>query len=232
MNQKNLKRLFFVSCFFWQALPAMTLVLPATGDVVGNIQYATAEPNETIDEISKRFDMGYSELLKANPHLDESHSLPANTQIVIPSRFILPKAPRQGIVINLADYRLYYFPKDENVVITFPVGIGREGWETPLGVTKIIAKEVNPQWRPTARVQAEAMKNGDPLPEVFPASPYSPLGKYALRLGWPAILIHGTNRNDGIGTKISAGCIRMFPNDIEQLYRLVPVGTSVRVINK
>ncbi len=211
---------------------ATTLVLPTTGDVVGEPQYALSESLETIDEIGKRFDVGYHELIRANPHIDPRRTLASNSRLIIPSQHILPPVPRRGIVINLAEYRLYYFPENENVVLTFPVGIGRKGWKTPLGVTKIVAKVANPKWRPTENLRAEAEKNGDFLPEEFPSGPYNPLGQYALRLGWPTFLIHGTNRQDGIGARVSAGCIRMYPNDIELLYRLVPVGTQVRVINQ
>ncbi len=211
---------------------ATTLVLPATGDVVGEIQYALSEANETIDEIGRRFDVGYYELLRANPQIDPRQSLVANSRLIIPAQYILPDVPRRGIVINLAEYRLYYFPENENVVITFPVGIGRKGWSTPLGVTKIVVKEANPKWRPTEKLRAEAKKNGDFLPDEFPSGPYNPLGQHALRLGWPTFLIHGTNRLNGIGARVSAGCIRMFPDDIEYLFRMVPVGTPVRVINE
>lgn len=231
--QKKLKHLFLISgCFLLVNTYATTLVLPSSGDLVGEVQYAAAEPNETLDELSKRLSIGYSELLRANPNVDPAQSLAENTQLIIPSQFILPDVPRKGIVINLADYRLYYFPENENVVITFPVGIGREGWNTPLGLTKIISKEANPKWRPTANVQAEAMKNGDPLPDEFPSGPNNPLGKHALRLGWATFLIHGTNNPNGIGSRVSAGCIRMFPEDIEHLFNLVSVGTPVRVINE
>ncbi|HHF7375330.1 L,D-transpeptidase family protein [Legionella bozemanae] len=223
--------LIFMQFFFVFISNATTLVIPATGDVVGEVQYAQSELNETIDEIGKRFDVGYYELLRANPQIDARRSL-TSSGLIIPTQYILPNVPRKGIVINLAEYRLYYFPENENVVITFPVGIGRKGWNTPLGVTKIVAKEANPKWRPTENLRAEAEKNGDFLPDEFPSGPYNPLGQHALRLGWPTFLIHGTNRANGIGTRVSAGCIRMFPDDIEFLFRMVPVGTPVRVINE
>ncbi|KTC78694.1 L,D-transpeptidase family protein [Legionella cincinnatiensis] len=229
-------RLFFL--FFLQLIGlfmiahATTLVLPTTGDVVGELQYTLTEGLETIDEIGKRFDVGYHELVRANPHIDPRRTLAANSRLIIPSQYILPHVPRKGIVINLAEYRLYYFPENENVVLTFPIGIGRKGWKTPLGVTKIVAKVANPKWRPTKNLRVEAEKNGDFLPEEFPSGPYNPLGQYALRLGWPTFLIHGTNRQDGIGTRVSAGCIRMYPDDIELLFRSVPVGTQVRIINQ
>lgn len=207
-------------------------VLPASGSLVGKIKYAQSEIGETIDEVGRRFDIGYYEMVRANPQADPTHSLAANTQLIIPSQFILPDVPRKGIVINLAEYRLYYFPEDENVVLTFPVGIGREGWNTPLGRTKITSKVVNPSWHPTKKVLAAAEKMGAAIPDYFPPSANNPLGKHALRLGWPTFLIHGTNRTDGVGARVSAGCIRMLPDDIEYLYSIVPVGTVVRIINE
>ncbi|WP_392537283.1 L,D-transpeptidase family protein [Legionella sp. 227] len=231
LNKKRLFFLIFLQLFCLSFSHATTLVLPAAGDVVGEVQYTLSEANETIDEIGKRFDVGFYEILRANPHLN-TNQLIVNSRLVIPAQYILPSVPRKGIVINLAEYRLYYFPEHENVVITFPVGIGRKGWSTPLGLTKIIAKEANPKWRPTENLRAEAEKNGDFLPDEFPSGPYNPLGQYALRLEWPTFLIHGTNRLDGIGMRVSAGCIRMFPDDIEYLFRVVPIGTPVRVINE
>lgn len=213
-------------------LHATTLVLSTKNDLVGEVQYASSEDYETIDELGKHFDVGYYELIRANPHLDPKRSLTGDFQLIIPSQHLLPDVPRKGIVINLAEYRLYYFPENENVVLTFPVGIGRKGWKTPLGATKIVAKNINPTWRPTKRLLAAAEKNGGVLPEEFPAGPYNPLGNYALRLGWPTFLIHGTNKHTGVGARVSAGCIRMYPEDIENLFRLVPTGTQVRVINE
>jgi L,D-transpeptidase ErfK/SrfK len=209
-----------------------TYVLPSAGDIIGEVQFASSHVGESIDEAGRRFDVGYYEMVRANPAVDPIHSLPTNTRLIIPSQFILPDVPRKGIVINLAEYRLYYFPEDENVVFTYPVGIGKKGWNTPLGSTRISSKVTNPVWRPTANVRAAAEEIGAPLPEVFPAGVDNPLGKHALRLGWPTILIHGTNRADGVGARVSAGCIRMLPGDIEDLYQLVSTGTPVRVINQ
>lgn len=209
-----------------------TYVLPSTGDIIGEVQFAASHIGESIDEVGRRFDVGYYEMVRANPAVDPIHSLPTNTRLIIPSQFILPDVPRKGIVINLAEYRLYYFPEDENVVFTYPVGIGKKGWNTPLGSTRISSKVTNPVWIPTANVRAAAEEIGAPLPEVFPAGADNPLGKHALRLGWPTILIHGTNRADGVGARVSAGCIRMLPGDIDDLYQLVSTGTPVRVINQ
>ncbi len=232
LNQLKILLVISYSCLINNDAYATVLVLPASGNMVGKVKYAQSEIGETIDEVGRRFDIGYYEMVRANPHADPTHPLAANTQLIIPAQFILPDVPRKGIVINLVEYRLYYFPDDENVVLTFPVGIGREGWNTPLGRTKIMSKVVNPAWHPTKKVLAAAEEMGAPIPDFFPPSTNNPLGKHALRLGWPTFLIHGTNRADGVGARVSAGCIRMLPDDIEYLYSIVPVGTPVRIINE
>jgi L,D-transpeptidase ErfK/SrfK len=211
---------------------AAVYVIPSNGNVVGEVQRASSDVNETIDDVGRRFGLGYYEMVHANPQADAHHTLIAGSSLVLPSQFILPSAPLEGIVINLAEYRLYYFPPGENVVMTFPVGIGKKGWSTPIGATHVTSKVTHPTWRPTAKVLAAAENIGAALPDTFPPGPNNPLGNYALRLGWPTFLIHGTNRTEGIGTRVSAGCIRMLPDDIEYLYHNVKVGTKVRVINE
>ncbi len=211
---------------------SMTLILPVEGDLVGEIQYSRPEIGETLSDVGLRYDIGYEEMVRANSKVAPGRLLPLETRLIIPSQFILPPGPRVGLVINLAEYRLYYYPPNDNVVITMPIGIGREGWTTPLGLTKVTHKERDPIWRPTANVQAEAVKNGRPIPNAFPPGEGNPLGRHIFRLGWPTFLIHGTNRRSGVGARVSAGCIRMLPEDIEYLYTLVAVGTPVRVVNE
>jgi L,D-transpeptidase ErfK/SrfK len=149
----------------------------------------------------------------------------------LPTQFILPPGPREGIVINLAELRLYYYPPGEGRVITHPLGIGREGWSTPTGEFKITTKTPNPTWRPPETIRAEHAANGDPLPEVVPPGPDNPLGAYAMRLSNPQYLIHGTNRPWGVGMRVSHGCIRLYPEDIKTLFPQVAKGTPVRIIN-
>ncbi len=211
---------------------ATTLVLPVQNDLIGGIQFARSEVGETLRDVGFRFDMGYQEMVKANPSINPSSVLAPGTKLLIPSQFILPAKPRQGIVINLAEYRLYYFPPNDNTVITMPIGIGRKGWETPIGTTTIISKEQNPSWHPTSKLRLESAKKGLILPDVVPAGRGNPLGNYVLRLNWPAYLIHGSNYRGGVGERISAGCIRMLPEDIEQLFELVKIGTTVNIIHE
>jgi len=148
---------------------------------------------------------------------------------------VLPPGPRTGLVLNLAEYRMYYFPEPEEgqpaKVHTYPMSIGRMDWETPLGLTKIVAMARNPAWYPPQSVRDEHAADGDPLPRVVPPGPNNPLGTRALRLGLPGYLIHGTNRPAGVGMRVSHGCIRMFPEDIEFLFEKIRVNTSVRIID-
>jgi L,D-transpeptidase ErfK/SrfK len=210
---------------------ATIYVLDAQTNAVGHARVAKSLPSETLAEAGRRYGCGYTEIVSANPNINPSEVLSANTLLSIPSRFMLPVTVRQGIVVDLAQYRLFYFPSDENVVYTFPVGIGRRGWNTPLGQTSILAKTENPSWTPTANIQKAAKDEGYFLPEKMPSSEYNPLGKYAMRLGFANILIHGSNQEEGIGRRVSAGCIRMLPDDIELLFSLVKIGTKVTIID-
>lgn len=201
--------------------------------VVGHNLIVYTHEEDTLLDIARRFDLGYSEIVNANPDLDPW--LPGtNQRVLVPGRFILPDAVKRGIVINLAEMRLYYYPKRQKgqsqQVITHPIGVGREGWTTPLGKTRIIQKRKDPTWTPPASIHAEHLEKGDPLPKVVPAGPDNPLGAYAMRLGMPGYLLHGTNRPFGVGMRVSHGCIRLFPEDIEHLFGIVPVNTPVEIV--
>lgn len=208
---------------------------PETDDVVGELQVTHVQGEDTFSDIARRFNLGYEELVRANPGVDPW--LPGEgREIVLPTQFVLPQAPREGIVINLAQLRAFYFPKRKEgelqKVITHPIGIGRVGWATPEGTTKVTAKAKNPTWYPPASVRKEHKEAGDPLPAVVPPGPDNPLGAYMLKLGWPSYLIHGTNKPYGVGMRVSHGCIRMYPEDIASLFDLIPVGTKVTVVNQ
>jgi len=222
----------FILCALLKFSFAATFVIPSKGNLIGENEYTRPYPGETLGDVGIRYDIGYQEIAKANPTIDPNTILPPQTRVLIPSQFVLPNVPRHGLVINLASYRLYFFPENENVVMTYPVGIGRKGWNTPLGLTKITSKQINPSWYPSAKVIAYAAEKGVLMPDVFPPGASNPLGKHVLRLGWPTYLIHGSNHPDGIGEMISAGCIRMLPEDIENLFALVSVGTPVRIIDE
>lgn len=204
-------------------------------DVIGEIQVTRATHEDTLSEIARRFNLGYEELVRANPGVDPW--LPGEgREIVLPTRFVLPDAPRTGLVVNLAAMRLFYFPKpapgEPQKVITHPIGIGKVGWNTPEGTTKVVKKRKNPAWTPPASVRKEHAERGDPLPKVVPPGDENPLGAYAMNLGWTSYLVHGTNKPYGVGMRSSHGCIRLYPEDIALLFDEIPVGTPVHVVNQ
>ncbi|MDK9736237.1 L,D-transpeptidase family protein [Vibrio sp. D404a] len=211
-----------------------TFELPPNGSrVVGRIQHHEVTAGETLALIAKEYDIGFLSLMAANKGVDPF--LPAEGYVLsIPSRFILPDAPRQGVVINLAELRLYYFEPSKNLVHVFPVGIGRVGRDTPEMTTTISQKRPNPTWTPPKSIREEYLEKGIELPPVVPAGPENPLGDYALRLAYGSgeYLIHGTNKEFGIGLRVSSGCIRMEPKDIEWLFEKVNRGEKVTIINE
>lgn len=210
--------------------------LPPKGDdIIGQPIHIKAEYEDTFVALARRYNVGFNELRLANPDVDPW--LPGKgTEIVIPKQYILPDAPREGIVVNLAEMRLYYFPTQSDKyygkVFTYPMGVGRKGWTTPLGTTTIVRKNAHPAWYPPESIRKEHAASGDPLPQVVPPGPDNPLGQYALYLGWPAYLIHGTSKPAGIGLRVSHGCLRMFPEDIAAMFSMAEVGTKVTVIDQ
>ena len=203
-----------------------TAASPRLEDVIGELDAHVAVREDTLLDLALQYDLGYVEILAANPGIDPW--LPREGSfIVLPTMHVLPMAERRGIVINLAEMRLYWFPPGGQVV-TMPIGIGSEGWSSPLGQTSIVRKRINPTWVPPPSVRAE-----DPeLPLSVPPGPDNPLGTHALDLGWPAVVLHGTNRPYGIGRRVSHGCFRLSNAHAERLYREVPIGTVVRVVDQ
>lgn len=208
---------------------------PRDTDLVGELGIDYAHSEDTFLDIARRAGLGYDEIVAANPGVDRW--LPGEgTPVVLPTRHILPAAPREGIVVNLPEMRLYYYPKvragQTPTVRTYAVSIGRMDWHSPLGRTTITAKQVDPPWIPPASIKAEHAAKGDPLPDIVPGGPDNPLGTRAMRLGIPGYLIHGTNNPNGIGMRVTHGCIRMYPEDVEELFPEVPVGTPVMLVNQ
>jgi L,D-transpeptidase ErfK/SrfK len=208
----------------------------ADEDIVGTVQVTHASAQDTLPDIARRFNVGYEEIVRANPGVDPW--LPGEGRsIVVPTRFVLPDAPREGIVINVAAMRLFYYPAhkkgEPQTVYTYPIGIGKVGWSTPMGTTRITSHKKDPVWRPSAALRKDHFNdNGEELAAMVPPGPDNPLGKYEMTLGWPSYLIHGTNKPYGIGLRSSHGCMRMYPEDIEKLYNMVPDGLPVRVVNQ
>ena len=204
-------------------------------DVIGALQEVAAGKDDTLTDIARRFNLGYEELLRANPKVDPW--LPGvGRTIVLPTRFVLPDAPREGVVVNIAAMRVFYFPPrkpgQKQVVYTHPIGIGKVGWSTPEGTTRIVRKQKDPTWHPPVSVIKEHKENGDDLPSVVGPGPDNPLGNRAFYLTWAGYLIHGTNKPAGVGLRSSHGCIRLYPEDIEEFFEMIPVGTQVHVVNQ
>nr|WP_232790142.1 L,D-transpeptidase family protein [Aeromonas sobria] len=207
---------------------------PPESRLVGELEDYIIQQDEHLELVGKHTQVGFLALLEANPGVDPYLPKPG-TRLTLPTQMLLPDVPREGIVINLPELRLYYFPKGKSEVIVLPIGIGDIGRETPEMTTTVIEKNPDPTWVPGPMVRKSWLEQkGITLPAVVPPGPENPLGKFAMRLGYGKrdYLIHGTNKDFGVGLRVSAGCIRLRPDDIEALFKMVPVGTPVRVINQ
>ncbi len=231
----------------WVVLSALALAAPLSwagvmpwpvnGDVTGEYREVSSNEEDTLIQIARRHGLGYEEIVNANPTVDP-WTPGAGTPIRLPLRRLLPDAPREGIVVNLPEHRLYYYPVakpgEVRVVVTYPVSVGKMDWSTPLGLTRIASKIKDPAWYPPESVRKEHAKNGDMLPKVVKAGPDNPLGLFAMRLaiGGGSYMIHGTNNPDGVGMDVTHGCMRLYPENIEELFKMVSVDTPVRIVNQ
>ncbi len=211
------------------------LLPPNNESIIGQLAIVSAQNSDTFLAIARKFDIGFQEIVIANPTVDPW--IPGEgTQVVIPSQYILPDSKREGLVLNLAEMRVYYFPKSANgkkkYVYTYPISIGQEGWDTPHSQTRVVAKAKDPTWYPPESIRKEHEEKNDPLPASVPPGPDNPLGEYALRLAIPGYLIHGTNEPRGIGMKVTHGCIRLHSDDIKDLFNRIPVDTPVTIVNQ
>jgi L,D-transpeptidase ErfK/SrfK len=203
--------------------------------VIGEPQIVYTRDTDTFSGLAREYGLGYDELVAANPDVDPW--LPGdNVPVVLPTQYVLPDAPFEGIVLNIASKRLFYYPEvadgEPTVVMTYPIGIGRVGWETPTGEAKVVAKATDPHWYVPWSVQQEHREAGNPLPSIVPPGPDNPLGRHVLQLNMPGYLIHGTNKPWGVGMRVSHGCVRLYPENIELLYSLVMPGETVRLVNQ
>lgn len=205
---------------------------PQNVDVIGMVRQINALEQDTLIDIGKRYNIGSGAMQKANPMINWLVPLEANSKVIVPSRYILPDAPREGIVINLSEMRLYYFDNAAQTVRVYAIGVGREGRDTPLGVQAITEMRRNPTWTPPESIRAEHAAEGHILPAVVPAGPENPLGTRAMRLTNPSYLIHGTAKVDGVGLRVSSGCIRMYNEGVEELFELVKPGTRVNILKE
>lgn len=214
-----------------------TFFIPTDGsNIVGQFQVVSADARNTLLDIARHYELGYEEIVGANPGI--SIWLPGEgTRIVVPTEFILPPRPWEGIVVNIPRRRLYYFPRhkatERATVVTFPIGIARPGWATPLGTTRIIGKYKDPAWFVPKSIQEEHRLQGEAnFPDYFPPGPTNPMGMLAMQTGLAGIFIHGTNRPWGVGMQVSHGCIHLYPEDAATLFPELPIDTPVRFINQ
>ena len=238
-----MKKIFLTICIIFLHFLSMTnayasryLIEESNGNtVIGSTKIIYADERDTLLDIARNHGFGYQDMKLANVNVDTW--LPDDGQeVVLPSQFILPVASMDGIVLNVPEMRLYYYPPKEKgklqEVFTYPLGVGREGWNTPYIKTIIVEKKVNPNWYPPKSILKEHEEAGDPLPKIVKPGPENPLGNYAMRLGRRDYLIHGTNKPNGIGMRISHGCIRLYPEDIKELFSKVSLKTPVNIINQ
>ncbi len=234
LMKRGASRLRWLTILLGFATPlayASTFILPAPDDaLIGEPVALQVKYVDRFSSLAIKYDLGFDEMRDANPGIDPW--IPGEgTRVVLPTQFMLPPGPRRGVIINLPEYRLYYYPKNSGTVMTFPVGIGRVGFQTPSARAKIIAKIVNPAWYPTKSARDEHAELGDKLPSVVPPGPDNPLGHLAMQLSLPGYFVHGTNKPAGVGQRVSHGCVRLYPDDIQSLADAVPIGTEVRIVD-
>lgn len=200
--------------------------------VIGQLLAFKVRNGDTLPDIARHYGLGHEEIAAANPELD-IWAPAAGQRALLPLRFVLPEAARKGIVVNLAAMRLFSFTgKDGNTVVTYPVGIGKEGRSTPLGDMRVARKAVKPTWHVPDSIRRDHALKGDPLPASVPPGPDNPLGEYAMYLDKPRYLIHGTDKPYSIGIRASNGCLRLYPENIDRLFKATPVNTPVRIVNQ
>lgn len=202
-------------------------------DVAGSLLTLELRDGDTLPDVARHYGLGYEEMAAANPGVDPWVPKSDST-VLIPAQFVLPRAPRKGIVINLAAMRLFHFPASGRgaEVVTYPIGIGKEERSTPTGPLSIVRKKEGPTWYPTENIRNDHLRKGDPLPAAVPPGPDNPLGEFAFYLSRPSYLIHGTNKPYSVGWRASNGCIRLYPENIEQLFPAVPVKEPVLIVNQ
>lgn len=223
---------FFVFLLFSSASFALHFDLDsAEQQIVGKPQTIILKQDQSLEQVAREYGVGYYEILEANPKLNPL-DLQAGSALFLPTQFILPNTPHDGIVINLAELRMYLYSTDGLSVDTVPVGIGRQGWTTPVGNSAIKDHRKEPYWTVPFSVRDDMARQGVHLPAKMPPGPDNPLGHYAMRITVLGYAIHGTNKPDGVGKRTSAGCIRMYPEDVERLFEQMDVDTPVHIVNQ
>ncbi len=231
----NLGKMFFAAAMIW--LVSTNLFAtgytapPANESLIGAVQYTSTGSADSVVTVSQRYDLGYNEIEMANPHLDMGRMFMSGAPLQLPLQHLLPNQPREGIVINLPEMRMYYYPAGSNQVFTYPIGIGKIGKTIPIEKTIITRKAMHPTWTPPDDIREFNLEQGIVLPKVMQPGPDNPLGPYAIYLGIPTYLIHSTIFPESIGRRASFGCIRMYESDIKGFFPAVSRGIPVAIIN-
>jgi len=226
----KLLKLIFILLISCQPVVAVSFD-SVNSSLVGKILVIDSIFGDTLSDIARRFDLGQLEIFKANPNLAKSSILKPGTKVNIPQQYLIPAVKKDGLILNLPEMRIYYFNSKTNKVVTYPVAIGKLGWSTPIANAKIIGKNKDPSWVPPNSMRKSYARIGKSLPKFVAAGPYNPLGQYALKSSLPKILIHATNHTKSVGLRSSHGCIRMYPEDIKELFETIAINTSFKIIH-
>lgn len=203
-------------------------VPPASQSLIGQVQYSSAGSNDNAATVAQRYDIGFNALESANPHLNVARGVSGAT-LQIPTQHLLPNLPREGIIVNLPEMRMYYFVGKK--VLTYPIGIGKIGKTIPITKAEITTKKTNPTWTPPDDIREFNLQQGVILPKVMPAGPDNPLGPYAIYMTVPTYLIHSTIFPESVGKRASFGCIRMYESDIVEFFPSIQGGIPVAIVN-
>src|SRR3990167_7792243 len=231
---KKIGFLFSIFSFFISTLAfsASYPIPKATEALIGEVQYRSAASGDNVITIAKQYDIGYNAIENANPTLNTNRGFSQGVLLQLPTQHLLPNQPREGIVINLPEMRMYYYVEGSGQVLTYPIGIGKIGKTIPITKTSIVRKTENPTWIPPEDIRAFNLEQGIVLPRVMPQGPDNPLGPYAIYMRIPTYLIHSTIFPDSVGKRASFGCIRMYQNDIEDFFPSIEKGIPVLIMNK
>jgi len=212
---------------------AATYALPSPSEsLIGDMKYGYVHHGDDAASIGEKYNIGYNAIKNANPQLDIENTIPDGTGLQIPTQHLLPEETRNGIVINLPEMRMYYYPKGSHEVLSYPVGIGKIGRTIPIKRASVTYKKKNPSWIPPKDIREFNLRQGVVLPRIMPPGPDNPLGNYAIYMSIPTFLMHSTIYPESIGRRASFGCIRMYESDIEGFFPIVTAGTPILIINQ
>ncbi|HLB42282.1 MAG TPA: L,D-transpeptidase family protein [Gammaproteobacteria bacterium] len=232
MNKIKIRNTLIILLFGFTNSYATSYQLPPNNEaLIGKVRYHITTVGENVITLAKQYDLGYNAVESANPHMNMARGFTPGNTLQIPSQYLIPNQPRQGIVINLPEMRMYYYPKGSHEVVTYPIGIGKIGKTIPITKTRITGKIKDPTWIPPQDIREFNLEQGIVLPSIMPPGPDNPLGSYAIYMRIPTYLMHSTIFPESVGRRASFGCIRMYESDIQSLFPSVYSGIPVVIIN-